>query len=157
MGKITSFSERHTFEMGRAAAQAAKEGTVVALIGDLGSGKTVFSRGLACGLHIDGTILSPTFTLQRSYEGDFSFNHFDIYRIDDIDELYEIGFSDIIGQGVTAVEWADKANGLLPNDTVFIHITRGKDENERVFEVNCQDAFVQNMFFEAMKHADPCS
>ena len=92
-----------------------KSGDIVALYGDLGAGKTVFAKGIASGLDINEEITSPTFTLLKEYQGKMKMNHFDLYRIEDEDELLHTGFFDYLGaEGVCVIEWADRA-GELPS------------------------------------------
>ena len=119
-------NEAETLELARKLAQEAQPGDVFALNGQLGAGKTVFARGFAEGLGIDSHITSPTFTIMQAYEdGRLPFYHFDIYRISDIMELYDIGFDDYLsGQGVSVIEWADMAKVLLPPHTVRITLVQ---------------------------------
>jgi tRNA threonylcarbamoyladenosine biosynthesis protein TsaE len=99
--------------------------TVIALIGDLGSGKTAFVQGLAAGLGVPGhvTITSPTFTLVNEYPGRKRLFHVDLYRIEQPDEIETVGLDEILyGDGVVAVEWAEKLSGQLPGPFIEIHI-----------------------------------
>lgn len=122
-----SNSEKETFELGVKAGCNAKPGDVYTLIGDLGVGKTVFTKGLARGLGIEEPVSSPTFTIVQVYEdGRLPFYHFDVYRIGDIEEMEEIGYEDCIyGQGVTLIEWADLIREILPEK--YVQITIEKD------------------------------
>ena len=121
-------------ETRRAAALMGKEafpGEVLALIGDLGTGKTVFTQGFAEGLGITGPVTSPTFTIMQVYdEGRLQLAHFDVYRIADPDEMDEIGYEDYFyGDGVCLVEWADLISDLLPEGTVKVTIRKVPGEN----------------------------
>lgn len=140
--------------MGISLAKIMKEGDVLALDGDLGSGKTVLVKGIAKGLHINQEILSPTFTLLRQYTSPVEFNHFDIYRIEDEEELFEIGFDEYLGSGITVVEWALRAKELMPDSAVFINITRGEEAEERVFSLSSADKEKERIYYEALKNAD---
>lgn len=122
-----SNSEKETFELGVKTGCNAKPGDVYTLIGDLGVGKTVFTKGLARGLGIEEPVSSPTFTIVQVYEdGRLPFYHFDVYRIGDIEEMEEIGYEDCIyGQGVTLIEWADLIREILPEK--YVQITIEKD------------------------------
>ncbi len=113
-----SYSPEQTYAIGKEIGEKAKEGEVYSLIGDLGVGKTVLQR-VAAGLGIDEDITSPTFTLVNEYEqGRLPFYHFDVYRIEDISEIEDIGYEEYFyGHGVTLVEWANKINSLLPKGT----------------------------------------
>ena len=106
---IETNSERETYELGVRMGREAKAGQVYTLIGDLGVGKTVFTKGLAEGLEIGEPVSSPTFTIVQIYEGGrLPFYHFDVYRIGDVEEMEEIGYEDYIyGEGVSLIEWAD--------------------------------------------------
>lgn len=120
-------------ETAAAAAELAKTlgtGSFIALTGDLGAGKTAFTRGLARGLGITKDILSPTFTLLREYhEGRLPLYHFDVYRIGDESELDDAGFYDTAhSDGVTVCEWADLVTDAIPEDALWICITRREDD-----------------------------
>ena len=120
-------SERETYELGLQIGRQARAGDVYTLIGDLGVGKTVFTKGLARGLGIEEPVNSPTFTIVQVYEeGRLPFYHFDVYRIGDIQEMEEIGYEDCFyGDGVCLVEWADLIEELLPEK--YTRITMVKD------------------------------
>ena len=124
-----SSSPEDTFELGRKTGLAVPAGTVIALGGDLGAGKTVFTKGLAKGLGIDELVTSPTFTiLQEYYGGRLPLFHFDAYRIEDADEMQEIGFADYLyGDGVCVIEWAEIIKEILPEDLIAINIRRNAE------------------------------
>lgn len=111
-----------------------KPGAVVAFTGDLGAGKTAFTRGLARGLGIKERVTSPTFTIVNEYEGGrLPLFHFDLYRLGSWEELYDIGWEDYLARGgVCAVEWSQRAEELLEEDTIRVDIRRGASEEERV-------------------------
>jgi tRNA threonylcarbamoyladenosine biosynthesis protein TsaE len=125
-----SYSPEQTYAIGKEIGEKAKEGDVFSLIGDLGVGKTVFTKGFAAGLGIEEDITSPTFTLVNEYDdGRLPFYHFDVYRIQDVSEIEEIGYEEYFyGSGVTLVEWANKIEALLPKDTKTIIITKDLDQ-----------------------------
>lgn len=118
------------------AAQLASElasGDCLLLIGELGVGKTTFVQGLAQGLGIRETVRSPTFILMREYKGRLPLYHFDAYRIKNLDELREIGFEDTVrSQGITAIEWGEKTEGLLPQRCWRILIELLPDQRRRI-------------------------
>ena len=124
--KIESFSAEDTFAYGRKCGQEAKAGQVFCLYGDLGVGKTVFTQGFAEGLGITEPVSSPTFTIVQVYEeGRLLFYHFDVYRIADPEEMYEVGFDDYIeGDGVCFIEWANLIDDLLPEERTEITIEK---------------------------------
>ena len=116
-------TEKFAYEL----AQKAEPGQVYALIGDLGVGKTVFTKGFARGLGIEEPVNSPTFTILQIYEeGRIPLYHFDVYRIEEPEEMEEVGFDDYVyGDGVCLIEWANRIEEILPEETVTIMI--GKD------------------------------
>ena len=122
-----SFSEKETFKIGHDLGKNAKAGQVFCLYGDLGTGKTVISKGMADGLGIREVVNSPTFTIVKEYmDGRLPFYHFDVYRIGDSAEMEEIGFSDMIyGDGVSMIEWAELIEDILPER--YTRITIEKD------------------------------
>lgn len=119
--------EKETYDLGFRLGLEAEAGAVYSLVGDLGVGKTVFTKGLAKGLGIKEAISSPTFTIVQVYEeGRLPFYHFDVYRIGDIEEMDEIGYEDYIyGDGVSLIEWADLISEILP-----LHYTEIKIEKD---------------------------
>ena len=125
-----TFSERETWELGEEMGRAALKGQVYSLTGDLGVGKTVFTKGLAAGLGITEPVVSPTFTIVQSYEeGRLPFYHFDVYRISDISEMDEIGYEDYIyGDGVSLIEWADLTPEVLPEHYMEVRIEKDLEQ-----------------------------
>ena len=125
-----TFSERETWELGEEMGRAALKGQVYSLTGDLGVGKTVFTKGLAAGLGITEPVVSPTFTIVQIYEeGRLPFYHFDVYRISDISEMDEIGFEDYIyGDGVSLIEWADLTPEVLPEHYMEVRIEKDLEQ-----------------------------
>lgn len=123
---IETHSEAETLELGKKLAQEAKPGQVFSLVGDLGVGKTVFTKGMAEGLGITEPVSSPTFTIVQVYEeGRMPFYHFDVYRIGDPEEMDEIGYEDYFyGQGICLVEWANLIEELMPENTIHILIEK---------------------------------
>ncbi len=121
-----SHSAEETFHFAETLAESCRSGLVISLRGDLGTGKTVFTKGFARGLGITETVTSPTFTIMQIYEGGrLALRHFDVYRIMDPEEMYEVGLDEYVGgDGVTLIEWADRIRELLPPDTVDITIEK---------------------------------
>lgn len=124
---MESNSEQETRTIAREIAATCKPGTVVLLHGDLGVGKTVFTKGFAEGLGVTGPVNSPTFTIVQIYEsGRLPLYHFDVYRIADIEEMEEIGYEDYFyGNGVCLIEWAELVREILPEHCV--EVTMEKD------------------------------
>ena len=123
---IETNTERETYELGVEMGERATAGQVYTLIGDLGVGKTVFTKGLAAGLGITEPVSSTTFTIVQIYEeGRLPFYHFDVYRIGDAEEMDEIGYEDYIyGGGVSLIEWADLIREILPEHFTEIKIEK---------------------------------
>lgn len=121
-----TFSPQETAELGMRLGKAAKPGDVYALTGDLGTGKTVFTQGIAKGLGITEPVSSPTFTIVQIYEGArMPLYHFDVYRIGDIEEMDEIGYEDYIyGDGLALIEWSNLITEILPSRRTDIAIEK---------------------------------
>ena len=119
-----TMSPKETFELGKKIGLEAKAGEIICLDGDLGVGKTVFTQGFAKGLGIDEAVNSPTFTIIQEYdEGRLPLYHFDVYRIGDPEEMYEIGYEDYFyGQGVCLIEWAKLIEELIPDEAKIVLI-----------------------------------
>ena len=123
---IETRSPEETFALGEKIGRAALPGQIYTLTGDLGTGKTVFTQGVAAGLGIAGAVNSPTFTIVQVYEeGRLPFYHFDVYRIGDIEEMEEIGYDDyFFGNGVCLIEWAELIADILPEEHISIKIEK---------------------------------
>ena len=121
-----TMSPKETFELGKKIGLEAKAGEIICLDGDLGVGKTVFTQGFAKGLGIDEAVNSPTFTIIQEYdEGRLPLYHFDLYRIGDPEEMYEIGYEDYFyGQGVCLIEWAKLIEELIPDEAKIVLIEK---------------------------------
>ena len=135
--EIISNSPQETEAAGAELAGWLEPGSVVAFTGDLGAGKTAFTRGLARGLGIPDRVTSPTFTIVNEYEGGrLPLFHFDMYRLGSSDELFDIGWEDYLTRGgVCAVEWSENIADALENDTVRVDIRRGEGEEQRVITI----------------------
>ncbi len=133
-----SNSPRETENIAKAFAKTLKSGDVVTLDGDLGVGKTAFVQELFKALGVEEYVSSPTFTIVNCYEGNIPLYHFDVYRIDDCDEMYEIGYDEYVGgEGIAVIEWANKIAEILPVPRYQITITKDmtKHENFRKIEI----------------------
>ena len=134
--------EAETEALGARLAAALTPGAVVAYRGGLGMGKTAFTRGLARGLGYKGRVTSPTFTIVNEYEGGrLPLFHFDMYRLEGADALFDIGWGDYLDRGgVCAVEWSELAEEALPPETVFVTIARSPEaDNSRVITIEGVD------------------
>ena len=130
-------SPAETERLGEELAARLVPGSVIAFSGDLGAGKTAFTRGLARGLGISERVTSPTFTIVNEYEGGrLPLFHFDMYRLASSEELYDIGWEDYLARGgVCAVEWSERVADALDSDVIRVEIRRGESENERLIDI----------------------
>lgn len=134
-------SPAETEELGCRLGRTLGPGAVVAYFGGLGMGKTAFTRGLARGLGCRGRVTSPTFTIVNEYQGRIPLFHFDMYRLPDADALFDIGWEDYLGRGgVCAVEWSERVEDALPEDTVWVRIRRSPENDDwRIISVEGVD------------------
>ena len=136
--KFITLSQQDTVDLAAYLAQMLSDGDTVLLHGDLGAGKSVFARGVARGMGITGAMPSPTFTLLIPYaQGGRRLYHYDLYRLNDIDEFYAAGLDEFIGgDGVAVVEWPEMAElDVTPRLDVTISRTADGDENSRIIEI----------------------
>ena len=135
--KFVTNSQEETENLGARLAAGLMSGAVIAFTGDLGAGKTAFTRGLARGLGIPDRVTSPTFTIVNEYEGGrLPLFHFDMYRLGSADELFDIGWEDYLARGgVCAVEWSENVEDALEEDAVRVDIRRGDGEDWRVIAI----------------------
>jgi tRNA threonylcarbamoyladenosine biosynthesis protein TsaE len=135
--RIVTHSEEETIRVGEEFSRQLKAGDVVALVGDLGSGKTRFAKGISRGLGVKENVTSPTFTIVNEHLGGrLPLYHFDCYRLRTITELDEIGYDEYIyGGGVCVLEWADMIAPKLPEHRFDIHCALGADEYERIITI----------------------
>ena len=133
---IETKSAKETIELGNRIGKLLQAGDVIALIGKLGNGKTTLTQGLARGLGIKkrNYVTSPSFTLVKEYKGRLPIYHIDLYRIDNLQEVYDLGYEEYFyGEGVTIIEWAEKIRRLLPEEVLIINLET-VDENGRRIE-----------------------
>jgi tRNA threonylcarbamoyladenosine biosynthesis protein TsaE len=146
MLEFRTTSPGETFRFGQCLANILSAGQVVCLIGDLGAGKTLLVQGLAEGLGIVDSVNSPTFTILNVYEASFPVYHFDLYRLEDAAELFDIGFYEYTeGSGLSIIEWADKFPDQLPDEYLWIEIisdleNNSEKVNERIVQVRAHGA-----------------
>lgn len=135
----TTNSFEDTIRLGINIGAVLKAGDVICLSGDLGTGKTALTNGIAKALEIDSYITSPTFTLVNEYQGKLPLYHFDVYRISDSDEMYDIGFEEYLsGSGVTIIEWGELIEEILPKDKIVINIKKNLSEGMDVREISLE-------------------
>lgn len=128
-----------TLELGKQLGSLVNPGDVICLIGDLGTGKTHITKGIAAGLEVEDYITSPTFTIVNEYNGRLKLYHFDVYRVNDPDEIYAIGFDEyIFSEAVSIIEWANYIEELIPKEHIEIEINKlpEKGDNFRSIKIN---------------------
>lgn len=134
--RYITHSEQETRALAAVLADRLKDGSVICLNGQMGTGKTAFTRGLMEKLGCADDVASPTFAICREYRGKLRVLHFDLYRISDEDELFATGFFDSLDSGACCViEWSAVADRFLPEDTIYIDFEYGAGENDRVISV----------------------
>ncbi len=148
--ELITYGEEQTQALGKVLGAAAGAGDVFLLEGSLGAGKTCLTQGILWGLGGDEYARSPTFVLMAEYRARLALYHIDLYRLDGIDEIEELGLDEYLrGQGVCVVEWADKARGLFPDEHVSIRLEI-VDENTRCISLAAEDARHRSLIDVAM-------
>ncbi len=133
MAECFSSSERETEALGARLAAVLPGGSVVAMYGDLGAGKTAFVRGMARGMGLDCRVSSPTFTIVNEYLGKRELIHFDMYRIGGADELFDIGWEDYLNRGaVCAVEWSENVEDAFFGDEIVVRMEKLGDTERKI-------------------------
>ncbi len=133
---LHSLSAADTQAFAERLARDLRPGSVLALHGPLGAGKTCFVQGLAAGLKVTQPVSSPTYTLVNEYEGRLPLYHIDLYRLQSADQALDMGLDEYVdGAGVTAIEWPERADGVLPERTTHIFLAHGKQANERLIRI----------------------
>lgn len=132
--KLTNLLE--TEKIGYKIGTLLKSGDILCLNGDLGAGKTTMTKSIGLGLGVKEYITSPTFTLINEYKGNIPVYHFDVYRLENVDELFDLGFDEYFyGKGVCIIEWADKIDKLIPKNRIVIDIEKTNNDNERIIQI----------------------
>jgi tRNA threonylcarbamoyladenosine biosynthesis protein TsaE len=133
---LATKSVDQTREVGAALAALARSGDVVLLAGDLGAGKTAFVQGFGAGLGVTETITSPTFTLAHCYEGRLTVHHLDVYRLEHLTEVFDMGLPEVLDEGgVVIIEWGDAVLPALPKDYLEVRLSYGSGDDDRAIEV----------------------
>ncbi|HHY83015.1 MAG TPA: tRNA (adenosine(37)-N6)-threonylcarbamoyltransferase complex ATPase subunit type 1 TsaE [Clostridiales bacterium] len=128
-----SQSEEDTYRLGKWIGSNLGPGDLVLLYGGLGSGKTVMARGIAHGAGVKGIVASPTFTLMNAYNGRCPVYHFDLYRLNQPEEMFDLDYEDyFFGSGIAVVEWPERLNYLLPSEYLKITINRAQKTEDRI-------------------------
>ena len=130
---IITYSEEETILLGKKFSNELKRGDIVALYGDLGTGKTQLIKGICNGLGVEQTVTSPTFALMNVYDGREKIFHYDFYRLNSESEIYDLCVDDyFFSDGISLIEWAEKCENFLPTERVNINLSYGESENNRV-------------------------
>ena len=132
MIELISTSCEQTEQLGEKLAKTLSGTEIIAMFGNLGAGKTAFTRGLCRGLGVTNNVCSPTFAIVNEYEGKFRVFHFDMYRVSTLDDLHSTGYFDYLDAGVLVIEWSENIENILPEDAIRVTIKYGTAENERI-------------------------
>ena len=128
-----------TMALGEKIGSLVRAGDIICIDGELGSGKTHLTKGLAMGLSINEYITSPTFTIVNEYDGRLKLYHFDVYRVNDPDEIENIGFDEyIFGQGVSIIEWSNLIEDLIPYEHIQINIYKAPEKGDNYRKINIE-------------------
>ena len=139
--QLRTTSPEETRRLGFAAGECARAGDVFLLSGPLGAGKTCFTQGLARGLGVEGYVRSPTFVLMTRHTGRLTLHHIDLYRIGSPEEAWDLGLDEqLFGSGVCVIEWAERAEELLPEDALWLEFSYGEGETGREITFDCEAA-----------------
>lgn len=155
MLKIISKNEEQTYKLGEYLGKVLQQGDIICLTGDLGAGKTAFTKGIGMGLDIKEFITSPTYTIINEYDGRISLFHFDVYRLEGVEEMYELGYEEyFFGDGAVVIEWADIVKEIIPQERLWITILRGKEEDTREIMFDASGERYQKVIKELEQYAD---
>jgi tRNA threonylcarbamoyladenosine biosynthesis protein TsaE len=133
--KITTRDAQETESLGAALGGILRAGDVVVLTGDLGAGKTTFAKGIARALGIQEPVTSPTFTIVQEYDGGLPVAHVDVYRLERVQELHDLGFEELLDGRVVLIEWGERVAPALPRERVDVTLEPGPDEDARIIEI----------------------
>lgn len=144
--RVRTSSDEQTRALAKSLAMRLEAGDIIALIGDLGAGKTTFVQGLAAGLGIAEPVTSPTFALVNQYSGRLPLYHFDVYRLDHPSQLEDIGYEEYFyGDGVSVVEWANLIADYLPEDVITVRFHKLADASLRELEITGPERVVEGL------------
>jgi tRNA threonylcarbamoyladenosine biosynthesis protein TsaE len=131
--ELSTASEEETRRVGERLGRALRQGDIVLLSGDLGTGKTCLTQGIGRGLECNGQVNSPSFVLMNEYDGRAKLFHVDLYRIEDVEELDDLGLWDYAERGVLVIEWPERGADLLPGDGLVVELRYGDIDHQRRF------------------------
>ena len=146
--KFTSNSEKETMKIAKKIANFLKNGDIIILLGDLGCGKTKFTEGFLSYFGLENEISSPTFNIIKEYQkNNINIYHFDVYRLQDSSEFYEIGGDEYFDNGISLIEWGNIIKDVLPKEYIEIKFSKdNKNENIRYIEITPYDKKFENIF-----------
>lgn len=140
MFNLRTKNEDETIELGKKIGALLRKGDIVCLTGDLGAGKTAITKAIAAEIGIEDSVTSPTFTIVNQYYGKVNLNHFDVYRINHVEEMYDIGYEEYFYcEAINIVEWANLIEELIPDEHIWIDIRIGENPLERIFTISSKD------------------
>lgn len=140
MQRFISHSVQDTEKIAAKLAEKLKGGEIIAFTGPMGMGKTAFTRGLVLALGGGDVVSSPTFALVNEYDARLTVQHFDMYRVSGWDDLYSTGFFDYLDtDNVLVIEWSENIDGVLPENTIYVHMEKGETETERIVTIEGMD------------------
>ncbi|HYE84271.1 MAG TPA: tRNA (adenosine(37)-N6)-threonylcarbamoyltransferase complex ATPase subunit type 1 TsaE [Clostridia bacterium] len=146
MLKFNTECAEETSKIGEQLGRLLSKGSIVCLSGDLGAGKTAFTKGIAIGLGVTDYVTSPTYTIINEYEGRLPLYHFDVYRLNDVEEMHELGYEEyFFGDGVVVLEWADIVKEVIPGERLWITILNTKGDNSREIIIEPTGEVYDNM------------
>ena len=155
--RLNTYSPEQTQSIGGVIGENARPGDVYLLSGPLGAGKTCLTQGLARGLGVEGYVRSPTFVLMTRHHGRLTLHHIDLYRIDSPAEAWDLGLDEqLFGSGVCVIEWAERAEELLPEDALWIEFSYGESGDEREIALETESTRYDELLAEldALSFAD---
>lgn len=155
--QFTSNCPEDTEKIGECLGSIAKKGYILCLTGDLGTGKTQFTKGFARGLGVSDFVTSPTFTIINEYQGRLPLYHFDVYRIKSIDEMYDLGYEEyFFGDGVTIIEWAELISEIIPPENIKVSIKKDLEEGMdfRSIEIETSGEMYDGIFREMIEKCE---
>ncbi|OGO77277.1 MAG: tRNA (adenosine(37)-N6)-threonylcarbamoyltransferase complex ATPase subunit type 1 TsaE [Clostridiales bacterium GWB2_37_7] len=155
MLRIISKSAEQTYKLGEKLGKNLQQGDIICLTGDLGAGKTAFTKGIGAGLDVKEFITSPTYTIINEYNGSIPLFHFDVYRLEGVEEMYELGYEEyFFGDGAVVIEWADIVKDIIPQERLWVTILRSNEEDSREIIFDASGERYQNIVEELMQYAD---
>lgn len=156
MFKIITNSPEETSFLGEKLAKLIQDNLIICLEGDLGAGKTLFTQSLCKALEVKEMVTSPTFNLMNVYEGKKRIFHFDLYRLEQLEDLEEIGFFEYtdVDDEVVLIEWPDRFWAYMPEDYLHLRIERGDREQKRIITINLEGKKYKNIYEELKRYGD---